>query len=106
MSAMIRRLPIHKLSFCLWIGALTLAILYFAFHLIGSDKGLFALMRAKQRHAMMVEETEKLHAEKTKLVGRISLLHSKSIDVDLLDEQARKLLGKAPADERVIYLEE
>lgn len=46
-----------------------------------------------------------VHAERLKMERNVRLMRDESLDLDLLDEQARRVLGYADKDERVYNLE-
>ena len=75
---------------------------YFAFAAVQGDFGVF-------RQVQIRAEAEGLRAEKTKLVAELAELANRNhrlsdeyLDVDLLDQQARDVLGYVRADEIVI----
>lgn len=75
---------------------------YFAFASVQGDYGLF-------RRIQIEAEAETLRAEKALLAAEVAVLRNKTrrlsdefLDLDLLDEQARDMLGLARGDEVVI----
>jgi cell division protein FtsB len=75
---------------------------YFLLSVINGDFSVFVASQAKIKNNMLNEELENLKIKvqiQENLNRRIS---SKSLDLDLLDEQARKVLGYARADEIII----
>ncbi len=86
------------LYFCLAFGL----GLYFSFAAIQGDFGLF-------KRAQIDSETQQLRTDLIKLEGQVAWLQNKTqrlsdeyLDLDLLDEQARSVLGMIRADEIVI----
>ena len=82
--------------------ALSLA-LYFTFAAVQGDYGLF-------RRIEIEAEARTLEAERTELQAMVALMENKTkrlsdgfLDLDLLDEQARSVLGLLRADEIVIH---
>lgn len=75
---------------------------YFSYHAVSGDRGLLALMQLSQKVEEAKKELDQTNAERLKLEHKVSLLKDESLDLDLLDEQARKLLGYVGKDE-VIY---
>ncbi len=76
--------------------------LYFTFASVQGDYGLF-------RRVQITAELQELTRERDALAERIATLSNKTLrlsddylDLDLLDEQARKVLGYIRADEVVI----
>jgi len=78
------------------------AIGYFTFAAIQGDHGSFRQLQARAQAVELVGELEKLRAERAVLENRTQRLSSEYLDLDLLDEQSRKVLGPARADEIVI----
>ncbi len=79
-----------------------LLCLYFAYHLLHGDRGFFANkgLQIKLEQAQTKLETKR--AERIALENRVRLLRPDGIDLDLLDERARVVLGFVKTDERVI----
>jgi cell division protein FtsB len=75
---------------------------YFTFAAVQGDYGLF-------RQVQLEAEAEVLHAERDRLAEDLAALENRTrrlsdefLDLDLLDEQARDVLGYVRADEIVI----
>ena len=83
-------------------GALALAIFYFVYHTISGDKGLMSLIQLQQTVANARAELEEVQSEKVSLEHKVSMLYPQSLDLDLLDERARLLLGHVRQDEIII----
>jgi cell division protein FtsB len=80
------------------LGLYTFAALfigYFAANAFTGNHGLRAQADLDKQMASMQAELDQLKAERTLWERRVSLLRSDSIDPDMLDEQARALLGYA-----------
>ncbi len=76
--------------------------IYFTFAAVQGDYGLF-------RRVEITAETEELQRQLTKVQGDVAVLENLTtrlsddyLDLDLLDEQARSVLGMARADEIVV----
>lgn len=76
-------------------------LFYLAFHAISGDRGVLALIKLQKRANEVRQEVDIVHAERLRLEHKVSLLQDKSLDLDLLDEQARKILGYSIQDEKV-----
>ena len=78
------------------------AVIYFAYHVVHGDRGLFALNQLNKR----VEAARGIQAEtslmRRKLEERVSLLHPRSLDPDMLDERVRFMLNYAHPNDLVI----
>ena len=78
---------------------------YFLFHAISGERGLLALIRLSQQIESARLELDITHANRLRLERNITLMRDDSIDLDLLDEQARRLLGYADKNEQIFTLE-
>jgi len=85
-----------------YFGLLISAGLYFTFASVQGDYGLFHRVRIDA-------EAEALRAERDQLADAIAVLRNKThrlsddyLDLDLLDEQAREVLGLVRGDEVVL----
>jgi cell division protein FtsB len=85
----------------LFIGTMA----YLVFHAFTGDLGLFALMHLNRKLDERRQELETLQLEKLRLKHRVDRMQSESLDLDLLEEQARKVLGYAKPNEYVIILD-
>ena len=79
------------------------AVIYFGYHTVQGDRGLIAYARLSNEIADAREALAKVHTERAALEHRVSLLRPDSIDRDMLDEQARRVLGYSDPDDVVIY---
>ncbi len=75
---------------------------YFAYHLMHGDRGYFALRGLEDKLAYSEKKLEDKRAERTALENRVKRLRPNSLDLDMLDERARVVLGFVKTDERVI----
>jgi cell division protein FtsB len=82
----------------LYAGA-ALVIAYFAVNAYTGNHGIRAKHDLDQRIAELTVELTALKAERGDWERRVSLLRSNSLDPDMLDEQARKLLDYISPDE-------
>jgi len=81
----------------------TLLAVYFSYHLVQGEHGLITYLQLKAQVKTIQAELHVLQAEKFRLARRVRLLRPDSLDPDLLDEQARHMLGFAHPDELVIF---
>ncbi|MFZ9180873.1 MAG: FtsB family cell division protein [Rickettsiales bacterium] len=98
----VRRHRINKLAFISYGVAISLMI-YFMMVSIFSDKGLIEYYSLKK-------QAQKIELEKLELQNKIRVkkdlikgMNYESLDLDLVDEQSRKILGYVGKDELVIY---
>ncbi|MES2678176.1 MAG: septum formation initiator family protein [Pseudomonadota bacterium] len=97
--------PITKQIFIATAISLAL-VLYFIFYALLGDKGVvkyFQLKKELQNKELIKEGLENKMENKQNMVNSMS---GESLDLDLLDEEARKDLGYAGKQEIVIYDED
>jgi cell division protein FtsB len=75
---------------------------YFSFAAVQGDYGVFRQVQIRSEIAALQDEKAKLAAELAVLSNRTRRLSDTYLDIDLLDEQAREVLGYIRADEIVI----
>lgn len=80
-------------------------LIYFSYHAISGERGLLALIQLSQKIDQARSELDIVHAERLKYERNVKLMRDDSLDLDLLDEQARRLLGYADKDEKVYNLD-
>jgi len=78
-------------------------LLYFGYHLVQGDRGLFAWWRINDRLVRAEAQLGKLHLERQTLSRRVALLRREHIDEDMLDEQVRRMLNLLSPNEVVIH---
>ncbi|NQV59365.1 MAG: septum formation initiator family protein [Alphaproteobacteria bacterium] len=91
----LRRAVTPCLGFC--------ALLYFGYHTVQGDRGVIAYLRLSanlERTEMALQESNETRQV---LARRVILLRPENLDRDMLDEQARQILGLAHPDDVVIY---
>ena len=79
-------------------------IAYFAFHAVEGERGILAWHRMKADLEHATARQAELAAERARLTQRVGLLAPGSLDRDMIDEQARRLLNYGHALDRVIIL--
>ncbi|MDR2832058.1 MAG: septum formation initiator family protein [Rickettsiales bacterium] len=90
------------LSAALLISSLTL---YFSISTITGKRGLLVLMNLKKEieyNELLLKDTS---FEKEKLGNKVFGLYEKSLDLDLLDEQAKNALGYVNPNELMVVLD-
>ncbi len=78
------------------------AVVYFGYHAIKGENGIFAVMSLEQRIEQAEADLVKVIAVEQRLRNHVTLLNPPSINRDMLDEQARRMLNLAHPDELVI----
>ncbi|HJD64676.1 MAG TPA: septum formation initiator family protein [Rickettsia endosymbiont of Diachasma alloeum] len=80
---------------------LALLLGYFVFHCIYGNKGVIAYLKVNRKLEKAYDALKLLRAERVELEHNVKLLRTESLDKDMLDEQARKVLGIAAPNEQV-----
>jgi cell division protein FtsB len=95
----------HNISKRLFISYFTTltAILYFLIFTIFNEKGLTEFFALKNQIANKANTKQELSAKMQAKKNLVEGMNLNSLDLDLLDEQARKVLGYAGKNEVVIY---
>lgn len=76
--------------------------LYFSYHLVHGDRGYFARKGLEKKLEMAEQKLAQKTADREKLENRVRLMRPESLDLDLLDERARVVLGYMKPQERVL----
>ncbi len=77
---------------------------FFAFHAVEGERGLRAYFALNLQTELAREERNALRHDRMMLERRVNLLKPESLDLDMLDERARKVLNKVHEDDFVIIL--
>jgi len=85
----------------LFIAAFGLAA-YFVFAAIQGDYGHFRRVQIEADENALKVQLARLNARRTTLENKTRRLSDNYLDLDLLDERARKVLGMARGDEIII----
>ncbi|PZQ51714.1 MAG: septum formation initiator precursor [Rhodovulum sulfidophilum] len=75
---------------------------YLAFAALQGEYGLFRLFQTEAEARGLETELESLRAERAALGDKTRRLSTGSVDLELLDEQARRVLGLGRPDELII----
>ena len=98
---MIRRNTPRLGSLFYFLGMITLG-LYFTFAAVQGDYGLFKRIEVNAEGQALQTELSNLQAEVARMENLTTRLSDNYLDLDLLDQQARDVLGLIRADEIVI----
>ena len=74
----------------------------FTYAALQGEYGMFRLFQIQAQESRLIAELEVLSDTHKQLQNRTRRLSNEYLDLDLLDEQARKVLGLARGDEIVI----
>lgn len=77
---------------------------YFVWQALNGERGLKTKDEYEHRIAVLESDFAQLHAERTAWEHKIELLRGKTVDQDLLDEEARHQLGLAHKSDLIIFL--
>lgn len=80
-------------------------IFYLCFHAVSGERGALALFKENRKLENLKIELAEVTAERLALDKKVRLLSDNSLDLDLLDEQAKFVLGMAGKNELVYFLD-
>ena len=75
---------------------------YFVWHAVNGERGLKTKDEYERKIAALTSELDGLKAEHALWNNRIALLSGRVIDRDILDEEARAVLGRVRRDELIV----
>ena len=84
---------------------LSAIISFFGFHIVSGERGLLASPGIKLKIVQAEEQLELLNKHKRFLHQRIALLHSGSVDADILAETARSELGMYGPNDVIVTID-
>lgn len=84
---------------------LVVILVYFSYHAISGDRGVLAYIKLSHKIEQARADLDIVQAERIKYERNVRLMRDDSLDLDLLDEQSRRLLGHAGKDEKVYNLD-
>jgi cell division protein FtsB len=76
-------------------------ISYLIYNIISGDRGILSLFKLTEQHKILQDEVSILEEEKRILQSKVNRMKPESLDLDLLEEQARKNLGYAQKNETI-----
>lgn len=89
----------------IWINSgLLLLIIYFAYHSLSGQRGVFAYWRLNKEVISRERDYAEVLGEKEALERHVKILYDGNLDLDYLDEIAREQQGLIAADEKVVML--
>ncbi len=100
-SQILRRAALHLIAPLL--GGLLLV--YFGYHAVQGDRGLFSYLRLERELAKADLTAELIRADRDLLERRVALMRRAALDGDMVDERARLMLNLAQKDEVVVMLQ-
>lgn len=81
-----------------------LVIAYFAYHSIWGNRGFLKLLEIREQIALAQQIVEETELEKKNLAYKTNALKNpKAIDMDILEEEAVRVLGQTKTENLVIF---
>ena len=97
------RFRIRTLLFTLLVVGM---IAYLSYHMISGGRGIIAYLKLNNEISDLQEELETVRAERIILEHKANLLNSNSLDLDLLEERSKEVLGYAKPNETLFITPE
>ena len=91
------------LGAAIYLTLMCLLAMYFTFASVQGDFGLFQRVQIEAEKRALEEERARLIAEVTALENKTKRLSDEYLDLDLLDQQVRDVLGMIRPDEVVLH---
>jgi cell division protein FtsB len=85
---------------------LVFIMFYLGFHAVSGERGVFTLFKETRRLAELKAELAEVKAKHDALEHKVQLMSNSSLDLDLLDEQVRRVLGMTSKHEVVYFTDE
>lgn len=97
------KLPRLRMRFYILPFIFLMITLYFTYHLIQGERGLFRLFEVNKELDEAQNLLKKSEHEKATMEAKINSLSSDSLSADTLDELGRKELGFIKSEEYIIF---
>jgi len=81
---------------------LAAVVAYLGAHAVTGRQGVASMMDLADREARLTHELADLQARRAALADEVARLNDKSLDLDLVEERARRLIDAAGPDEIVL----
>lgn len=89
----------------IWLNLLMLILIaYFCFHSLSGQRGFIAYLRLNKEIKNSKYELNQLQIEKAEIENKVRLLYPNTLDMDMLDEIARREMGLVKKGEKIIVL--
>ncbi len=92
----------EKLAGTTLLLCVSFVLVYFGYQVLYGNHGLIRLMQLDEEAERLAYELTEVQEQRAKLETRIHLLRPESLDLDMLDERARAVLGYAHKNDLVI----
>ncbi len=88
-----------------WVNSVILMlIVYFCYHSFSGQRGFIAFLKLSKDIKSKSLELTSLEKERLVIENKVKLLYPNSLDLDMLDEIARREMGLIDSKEKVIVL--
>jgi cell division protein FtsB len=77
---------------------------YFIWHAWNGNRGMKAKVEFRAEARELRQELEQLRAERAGLERRITMMRAESVERDILEEEARRQLGRVHRNDVVVFL--
>lgn len=74
---------------------------YFCYHMLNGSRGIITYFKLNSQISSLQSELDIVRAERLTIEHKANLLKSDSLDLDLLEEQAKAVLGFARPEEKL-----
>ena len=91
-----------KINYFLTIMITSMLSLYFIYSALNGQYGLFNKFRYQAEEVVLQKKLDQIRAVNAQLENNVHRLSKDYLDLDLLDQQARKILGLAKSNEIII----
>ena len=91
-----------KINYFVTISLTFLLSIYFSYSALNGQYGLFNKFRYQAQEVALLKKLDQIKAVNSKLEQKVHRLSNDYLDLDLLDQQARKVLGLARSNEIII----
>ena len=91
-----------KINYFVTISLTFLLSIYFSYSALNGQYGLFNKFRYQAQEVALLKKLDQIKAVNSKLEQKVRRLSNDYLDLDLLDQQARKVLGLARSNEIII----
>ena len=95
-----------RLTRALTPALVLVAIFYIGYHAVQGNHGLLKLMELRAETVELETQASEVASEKHALEIKVNNLRKDNLDLDLLDERARDVLGFQEQNEIVIFLDD
>lgn len=97
---------LKNLRFSWSVVGLSVFYLYLGFHALSGNQGILKWANYKEEVSTLESEVERLKSEKEHLQLHADQLNARHLDLDRLDEVARRILNVSDTNETVVWLDE